>query len=329
MIAGPLPLSVSWGDLVDLLAAERGSLAELARCLQDSAPPAASLSDDPLTVERGLRRLRRRGHSSGDKYGRLLLRAFGLPGTMLAWARMLGQYHSRLSDLSVPVRHDQLRLWDRPPISESRAAAWIHLGLASLAHRRRDRQQVVHRMALASRVVARAEPAAALEHRLFEARLASDAAALLDQAASELDAIEDRHDRACYHARIQDQRAYRAARQGAGWREGMCAAQRLYASIPEGGPPFAAFRRAHGLAWCGWRLGEPGALRQAERAVEAAGDGGLLRFRCMALLLLGHVGGEPGAFDRAEAIADGLRDDELIARIARQRRRGGRSGSGE
>lgn len=316
-----LPLSVSWSDLVDLLAAERGSLAELARSLQDVAPASSAISDDPTTVERGLRRLRRRGHAPGDKYGRLLLRAFGIPASVASWARMLGQYHSRLSDLSVPVRRDQLRLWDRPPISESRSAIWIHLGVASLAHRLQDPDQIGHRMALAAKLLAHAPPAAQLEHTLFEARLSPDSEALLTSAEVLLSAIAPDDDRACYRARILDQRAYRAARSGADWRAGMEASRALYASIPADGPPFAAFRRAHGLAWCGWRLGQPDAIVQARLAVEAAGDGGLLRFRCMALSLLGRVGGQDDAFARALAIARSLHDAELIARIERQRRR--------
>ncbi len=45
-----LPLSWSWADVVDQLAAERGSLAELARHLSDVVPESAGLSPDPMTI---------------------------------------------------------------------------------------------------------------------------------------------------------------------------------------------------------------------------------------------------------------------------------------
>ncbi|MEO0604710.1 MAG: hypothetical protein AAF211_24975 [Myxococcota bacterium] len=313
-----LPLSVSWRDLVDRLAAEHGSLAELARTVLDHAPASARLSGDPSTVERGLRRLRDRGHAPGDKYGRVLLRLFGVPASMAAWARALGQYHSRLSDLSVPVRRDQLRLWDRPPIAESPVAVWIHLGLATVAHRADDAEQVRHRLELARKAgLARAEPAARLEALLFEARLAELPS--FQGAQALVEAIEDADDRACYVARWLDQRAYRAARSGS-VDDRIDRAQRLYEQIPLEGPPFVQFRRAHGLAWCAWRAGnQDAAVAWAQRAVSAAGDGGLLRFRVMALKLLGHVTKQPEPFERALSIARALGDEALVRGVERAR----------
>ncbi|MCG8416400.1 MAG: hypothetical protein MJE77_00490 [Proteobacteria bacterium] len=53
--------------------------------------------------------------------------------------------------------------------------------------------------------------------------------------------------------------------------------------------PFAQFRRAHGMAYCQWKLGNPAAaLEHARNACDRAGDGGFIRFRCMALDLIAH-----------------------------------------
>lgn len=319
----PPPLSFTWGDLVDRLVTERGSLAALARALQEAAPAAARVSDDPMTVERGLRRLRGRASLEADKYGRLLLRVFGMPETVSAWARRLGQYHSPLSDLPVPLRRDQLRLWDRPPVSESPLAAWVHIGLASVARRTQHPETTRRRLDLAGLVSRHAGPDAELERLLFEARLSSQPDPLLEAAAAILSAgpalSADEH--ANYTARLLDQRAYRAVRRG----QGIDAAARLYARIPAGGPPFAAFRRAHGLAWVAFRRRDRAtALRLSREAAEHAGDGGLLRMRWMALTLQAHAAGPgPAAerlWERAARIAHALQDDDLIARTASQRR---------
>lgn len=314
------PLSFTWSDLVERLAAERGSLSALARSLQEAAPRGAALSDDPATIERGLRRLRGRGSLEADKYGRLLLRVFGMPETVADWARRLGQYHSPLSDLPVPLRRDQLRLWDRPPISASPLAAWIHIGLASVARREQQPADMHHRLALAGLVSRHAPPAAELERLLFVARLSDDPDAVLDETATRLEeAALSEDERACYTARLLDQRAYRAARAPGG---GIDAAAALYARIPAGGPPFAAFRRAHGLAWCAYRRKQAdAALALAREAEMHAGDGGLLRMRWMALTMQAHIlapGPEADAlWVRAERIARTLADASLLARSQR------------
>ena len=119
----PAPLSFSWGQYVELLIEERGSLTELVRHLLEVAPVSAESSDDPQTVERGLRRLRGRDTAPGEKYGRLLIRCLGIPVPLGEQARDLGQYHSRLSDLPLGVRRAQLRIWEGPPMSESPFAA--------------------------------------------------------------------------------------------------------------------------------------------------------------------------------------------------------------
>lgn len=284
------PMALTWGQYTELLISERGGLAELARCLMELAP--TGLPDDPQTIERGIRRLRARGHLPGEKYGRLLIRCMGIPSPIAAQARQLGQYHSRLSDLPVPTRRDQLRLWDRPPISESPLAAWIHIGLASLAHRSLDAAIIDRRLALARLVVRAAGPDAGLELALMEARLLSDrkerqqAMARLDEAQALLgDTALTTDDAACYFARFQDQRAYLTTRTGARDRAVLTEALALYRSIPlEDAPPFAAFRRAHGEGWCLWRSGQPEAgLHHARLAAQHAGDGGLIRMRISTL----------------------------------------------
>ena len=309
-----IALPFSWDRYIGLLIAARGSLSEVARCLLERAPPAAR-PGDPLTVERGLRRLRDRpGSPPGDKYGRLLLRCFGLPALIAAHARQLGQYHSRLSDLPIPVRREQLHAFDLPPLTESPAAAWIHLALASLAHRDGDLPLTRRRADLARLALPGAPPEARIEWLLLRARLCADAgdcadaAAALDQAGALLDAAPDTadtDDRACYRARLLDQRAWLCSRR---WREDpgvLSEAAALYAAIPDPDapgaptlPPFTGFRRAHGLAWCRWRMGGPGchtaALDLARAAARHAGDGGLLRLRCMSLRLQAHITQDAG-----------------------------------
>ena len=326
-IPGVAPLSVGWVDVVDHLVAERGSLAEVARALMDATPSSAGLPTDPTTVERGLRRLRQRHNAEGDKYGRAILRAFGMPASISEWARALGQYHSRLSDLSVPVRQDLLRLWDRPPISESKSAIWIHLAIATLAHRTKDHEQMTHRLQLGRQGLPLAEPAARMEAFLFEARLTNTPEPFLDRASTELPLLPTGStDRLCYEARIFDQRAYHAARNSSGRVVRPEAARAWYARIDSNGPPFVRFRRTHGLAWCAHRLGNKAeAVRMAEDAVSAAGDGGLLRFRCMALTLLGQISRETSALSRALWLAQELQDDALIQKVQRALRFAGSS----
>ncbi|MCB9641451.1 MAG: hypothetical protein H6728_00040 [Myxococcales bacterium] len=323
------PLSYSWGDFLDQLATEHGGLAALARHLQDIAPPSARLSEDPMTVERGLRRLRHHENAPANKYGWLLLRCFGLPSSLVSWAREMGQYHSRSSDLPVHLRADQLRLWDRPPVSESKHAIWVQLGLASLAHRARDFEQLAHRLKLAKQVLHHAEPAAKLEVFLFEARLAADAGdeqtalAELRRVESLLaDAALSSEEYACYYARLQDQFAFV---EKWGWKKEPDRLLRVlarYDSIPcEDAPPFARFRREHGRAWCLWRLArKEEALLSIRVACDVAGDGGFLRLRCMALQLWAYILELQGdeAFellDRARRIARRLGDALLLGRI--------------
>lgn len=300
------PLSFTWLDLVDSLVAERGSLAELVRSLYDIHPE--PLPEDPQTVERGLRRLRKREGPSGDTYGRMLLRHFGLPPSAERWARELGQYHSRLGELPTATRRDQLRLWDRAPVSESPQATWIHIAHASLAHDDGDRPTLERRLRLAALTVKRAGAAAQAELALFRARVATDDGNELEAevqlgAAKELldDASLSARDRACIRARHLDQRAYRCAR---GWRDDPTRLQDaadLYTQIPsEDDDAFVIFRHHHGLSWCRWRQQRDSvALRHADAAAEVAGDGGFLHLRAMALRLWARI---LGASPEADAL---------------------------
>jgi hypothetical protein len=302
------PPAVDWALVVADAVAERGSLAEVVRTLNELH--GHRLSDHPETVERGLRRLRRRGHAPADKYGRLLLRTFGLPQSVRARARALGTYHHPLMDLPLAERAALLRLWDRPPVLESAEAAWVHLGLASLAHHGGDAEQVDRRLALAELGLCRAGPAARLEWGLFSARRQSDRggaprAALLALRAG-LDEVEEPAERACYHARILDQLAYDASRD----RDpaGLAEALALRQQIPADGPPFVGFKRALGLAWTLYRLGRAGALDHGRTALAIAGDAGLLRLRAGALDLLARL--EP-----ARAESHRRRSAAILARL--------------
>lgn len=302
------PQALDWATLVAHAVSTRGSLAEVVRTLYELH--GRHLPSDPATVERGLRRLRRRGHAPADKYGRLLLRSFGLPRSAQDYARELGTYHSALMDLPLSVRAAQLQLWDRPPATESAQAAWIHLGLASLAHHAGMPEDVRARMALAELGLGRAGPAAHLEHGLFAARRTSDAggcptgalAALHQQAL----ALPAGPDQSCYLARVLDQQAYGVSRDRQ--KAGLRAALNIRLGIPEQGPAFVVFRRAFGLAWTMWKLGVPGAHAQGALALEISGDAGLLRLRAGALGLMAklHPDAAPAYQTRRQKILDAL-----------------------
>jgi len=324
-----VPLTFTWGHFVDILIQERGGMTELARYLQDIAPTSAKLSDDTTTVERGLRRLRQRGNAEGNKYGRLLLRCFGIPIPIVEWARELGMYHRRSSDLSVQLRRDQLRLWDCPPINETPSAAWIHIGLASVAHREKDRAQLQRRMELAQLFFSEQEPGSQLEYRLLEARIQTDQGRFpesletLELASSLLKTAElPSHDAACFRARILDQKAYTLSR---GWKsvpDKLDAALALYQSIDlEEGAPFVAFRRFHGIAWCLWRQGkESEALLAAQKACSYAGDGGFIRLRIMSLGQQANILGSDSQegrelLERARGMAKQLQDRQLFEKL--------------
>jgi tetratricopeptide (TPR) repeat protein len=305
------PTGCTWQQYLEQLTGEHGGWTALTHMLILRAGPSAGLPDDPGTIERGLRRLKIRGNGPGGQYGRWLLRYFGVPHPLEDTARWMGQYHARFADLPLSRREAQLLLWDRPPIAESPTACWIHLGLASVALRRRDLDDALLRLTRASGAT---QPAAQVESALLEARLEMDtgqaarAEEALSQVQEQITRLPPGDERDCYYARWADQRAYHLIHAGPVAR--LSQAARLYRSINARSPAaFALFRRHHGLAYCHWKLGDhEGAIRHARAAVEHAGDAGLLRFRVMALQLLAHIEPREGRGLRCRA-------DRIIAEL--------------
>jgi tetratricopeptide (TPR) repeat protein len=305
------PMGCTWQRYLEHLVAEHGGWTALTRLLVQRAGPSAGLPIDPGTIERGLRRLRTRGNAPGGQYGHWLLHHFEVPRPLEDTAKWMGQYHGRFADLPVSLCQSQLWLWDRPPIIESAAAGWIHLGLGSVALRRRDLGGARLRL---QRARASTDPAAQIESALLAARLEMDAGQpslaenALAEAQVQIRQLPDAGERDCYHARWADQSAYQLIH--AGSQPELPRAVALYRSINARSPAvFALFRRNHGLAYCHWKLGDHDqALQYARAALDHAGDAGLLRFRVMALQLLAHI--EP-----AEAPGLRLRADRIIAEL--------------
>lgn len=323
------PLGFTWGDYLAALVAEAGTLTAVAWKLAERGVG----SDDVASIERALRRMRTRGQRDGGSWGQRLLRIFGVPRGVEERLRFMGLYHSPFNDLPLPVCLDQLRLFDRPPLSESRARVWLHLGYASVALRRQDFQE-------ADRCLGRsAEVAATLDDARIEQALAR--AYLLSKVGSEAEVIEQLAaaeralaaaaitpaERACFQARLIDQRAFQLNRRGE-----YAAALDLYRSLPEADiHPFASYRRDAGLAFGYLRTGHNDtALLCARRACDHAGDGGYTRLRVMALLLIARIEGQPAAsatLMRAQVIAERLEDQELLSRVERVNRQTSRPAS--
>ncbi len=312
------PLGCTWQRYLDELAREHGGWGALTHILMRRAGPSVGLPEDPGTIERGLRRLKSRGNAPGGQYGSWLLRYFGVPQPLEDTARWMGQYHSRFADLPLSLRESQLLLWDRPPIAESPAACWIHLGLASIAMRRQDHDGAQLRLSQADTAT---QPDAQVEAMLLRARIAMDrgsranAEKTLTQAHTHIESLPAGVDRDCYHARWADQRAYHFTH--AGPVPQLAEAARCYRSVnPHSQAAFALFRREHGLAYCHWRLGQHArAVGHARAAVEHAGDAGLLRFRAMALQLLARIEPDHASrlLDRASRIAAELEHADLAS----------------
>src|SRR6185369_14480129 len=113
----------------------------------------------------------------------------------------------------------------------------------------------------------------------------------------------DALDRACFRARLVDQRAFRHNHAGE-----IEEALALYRSLPEADEhPFASYRRDAGLAYGLFHTGRRDeAIDRARRACDHAGDGGYTRLRVMGLILLARVAGAAEAelaIARAQAIA--------------------------
>lgn len=317
---GQDPGQPGWSELVDGLVESLGSLAAVAEALSASR----GHREDAQSVERGLRRLRGRGQGDGGVWGRRLLARFGLPVSMEERLRWMGVYHSRFTDLPRGLGVELLRPWDQPLTRESPARAWLDLGWAGLALRGGDAAEAAERLRAAGRA---ASGGALVEQRLALAFLRSGVApgelpGLLDEAEAALHGLPGpSDDLACWRARLVDQRAWILNKRGEAE-----AARALYLALPaEGVPPFARCRRANGLAWCAFKLGNRDeAIALARESADAAGDAGSLRMRAMALQALGRFLGDGGAAERSRAAAIAARlDDEALMGRMRGRSQGG------
>lgn len=279
----------------------------------------AELPDNLETIERGLRRLARRENEPGGQYGRWVERFFGVPEPIESWLRWLGQYHSRFADLPVSARRRQLDLWDRPPVRDAAVGIWIDLGMASVGVRIEDATIVSARLKRADSKLPRADVAATLEHALFRARVEDPDGRWLAAASERLDDPRlSTEDRACYRARVLDASAYRRMREESSYEVG----RELYAAIPaDTAIPFVDFRRALGLGYCAWKLGDREAgVTLALEAADHAADGGFVRFRAMAFNLASRIAvGERADLlrERARRLSARLEDEELLARVAK------------
>jgi hypothetical protein len=307
----------TWDAYLDWLAATRGSLAAAA----DRLAAESGHRLDVGSVERALRRLRGRGAESGGTWGARALRVFGLPGAILARLRFLGTYHSRFTDLPVPVCEDLVRAWDRPPTTDSAVArTWLALARVTLAMRTHHDEAARERLA-AMAMHAGLPPEAVIEHALAAGHVASrkdpdEVPRWLAVTEACLPEVADPIERACLFARWIDHRAYELNK-GRGRPPDPAAAEALYLQIPGDGPPFALARRDNGLAYARWKLGRADeAADDARSAARHAGDGGHVRLRAMALSMLARIApAEADAHDRAVAIARRLDDDLLSWRF--------------
>jgi hypothetical protein len=305
--SGQAPAGLSWGELVGQLVETHGTLTAVAWKLIEKG-------DDVASIERALRRLRGRGQLDGGVWGQRVLRVFGVPQTIEARLRWMGLYQSPFNDLPLALCLDQLRLWDRPPISESRARVWLHLGHASCALRQQDFAAAEQHLAAAA---GSHDAAARIEQLLASAyvedRKGGDAIALLDKVVLPPSLEPGEH--ACFEARLVDQRAYELSKR----KHDPAGALALYESLPDVDVhPFASYRRDAGRAWGYFQAGDtPRATALAHRAISYAGDGGYTRLRAMGLMLLAKFGAGDEFLARARAIALRLDDKELLARAER------------
>ncbi len=329
-----------WADYVDWLTSSTGSLAAVA----DRLCAARGYKEDVGSIERALRRLRTRGTHAGGTWGTRAIALFGLPTAIDERVRQLGQYHSRLAELPVSMCEDLVRVWDKPPITETRAGrAWIALARASIQVRLarldeaiaildRGRADLVGASSSGAPSSSASSPgasspgaigvvatplAARIEAILIRAYVASRTniyavPSYLDEATPLIDAVDNAHDRACLLARLADHRAYELNQRGEHE-----AAEAVYRALPDEGPTFARTRRANGIGYARWKRGEADAHEFARAAIEYAGDGGHLRGRAMALRLYARIASDSDAQSRAVAIAQHLEDETLLGRFRR------------
>ncbi len=305
-----------WQSYVAWLAASHGTLTAVATVLA----AAGEQGGDVLSIERGLRRLRSRGTRAGGRWGERCLQTFGLPSGIESRLRWMGHFHSRFTDLPRSICQDLLQPWQRPPITESLAIAWVQLGLASVALRGHyvvEAEECLNRAESVARGAAQAE--ALLVRAYVDRRRRPDrAGSWLDRAEEQIRQLPRDEDRACLWARLVDQRAAilrRAKRPEE--------AEGLYASLPRVAvPPFVLAQRHAGLGWCALAQGhQEAAVAHARVAAAHAGDVGSLRMRAATLDLLARAtGGEEGEQLRLRAIgiANRLEDEALRVRVLRQ-----------
>jgi len=319
------PAGLTWAEYVERWVTDCGGWLPLADQLLHRAQGAVEIADDPQTVERGLRRLSRRGHQPGGQYGRWMLRFFGFTSSVERLVRWLGTGHSRFADLPCGLRLEHLMLWNRPPVSESALVCWVYVGAASAHFARLDRDACAHWLSRAEPLARAAGVNAELEVGLVHAQLATergDAAAARERHAQlaallahpELGPI----DLECYRARLMHQRAVLCTRPVAGEPD-LAQARSHYDAIPPSTIPFVSFRRTVGLAYCAWKQGNlDEATQLALQAVDDAGDAGLIRERVNALNMLSRVVAPASAAavnERARRMAARLGDEELMQRV--------------
>ncbi len=316
---------LTWEDYLVMLVSEHGSLAAIALKVSLAGGNVA----DAASVERALRRLRKKEHHEGGQYGQRLLRVFGVPREVEQRVKWMGVYHSRFTDLPVSLCLDQLRVWDRPPVSASRARAWLELGFATCALRLEDLSRAEAHLKAARGGHVSVE--ARIETLLIQAYVASRRGerALAREGLAEVEPMLEAPeigtgDRACLLARWLDQRAYQLLHPAEGSPPDLEGAMALYQRIPTRAAPFfAACKRDSGLAYVHFCLGDaPRAVMHAEAACQSAGDGGFVRLRIACLGLLARVLGDSearAAEIRARAIlaARALEDEDLLGRLRR------------
>ncbi len=317
-------LGFTWGDYVDGLVAREGSLVAVAERLAATK----SYEEDVGSIERGLRRLRARGSTPGGKWGSRLLALFGLPGDVQARLRWMAFYHSRFTDLPVPVCEDLVRLWDHPPTNDrGDSRVWLGLARTSIALRRSDFARALELIEQLERDLDHAPVEARIEFLLVRAFIASKrdtdrVPELLGAIGPLLPKVSDADERACLEVRWIDQRAY-DLNSGLRGRPDHAAAEALYRGVPSDGlPPFVLCRRANGLAYARFKQGDlDQAANFAREAAAHAGDGGHVRLRVMALGMLSRIEPrESRACARAVEMSRRLEDELLLSRLEPPRR---------
>jgi hypothetical protein len=302
-----------WAAYIDWMVASAGSLSAVAERLTAHR----GYKDDIGSVERALRRLRKRGTLDGGLWGARALTVFGLPDAIERRVQWLGQYHSRFTDLPASMSADLLRAWTQPPTTESSLGrAWLALGHCSLAIRARDHAGARVHLDRARADLTNAPTLARIEALLARAYLASrdapeEVAALLATAEPMLTTIADANDRHCLRARWIDHQTYEMNRA-----KDHAGAVSAYLTIPDDAPPFARARRESGLAYARWKLGAiDEAAAHARAAADHAGDGGHVRARAMALALYARIVDDAEVRRRAIAMSQQLEDETMLYRL--------------